>query len=216
MMTTSLADHDAFQKGLTFLSQAYGIEVRDYLELQKADPVLEAKPGAFLWHEDRNPDVWGSDTSSGPSTHAVSWRRKILWLDTRSSLHAEWLHEVSHLVVSPPWEQHGPDSSNEMAALFTWEHQVAHDLHRRKLWTAEDLQQFLGFQAIYVATNDGYEWADTTQASRRRFFAHTRKTLRAAGLLDARNRPTFQPPQWTDEVKARWESHDDLLIGKRR
>jgi len=199
------AEHEAFRKGLTLLSQAYGFEVRDYRELR-----------SDLWRNHREVDLWGDDTSTGPSTHALSWKRRILWLDTKEDKHAEWLHEVAHLVVLPPWEPKGPNSSDEMAGIFTWENQVAHELYRRKVWSPEDFEVFRSIQASFGATNNGHNWVDTTPSSQKLYLAYTRKTLRMAGLLDARNRPTFQAPRWTDEVKARWALYNDILIGKRR
>lgn len=201
---------EPFRKGLNVLQKAYSFEVRDYSELLPEGVDKTSRP--HLWTESRNQELWGHDTGLGPGGHAISWKRRILWLDTQVVGHADWLHEVAHLVVVPPWESGGPDTSNEMSAIFTWERAVALELRRQKIWNQKDLAGFRAMQNTYVATNQGQHWYEILPTRRAQYLKFTRKTLRGCGLLGAQDRPTFQKPIWTDDVQARWYQYEDLLL----
>lgn len=196
-------------KGLDLLTKAYGITVRDYTDL------CDNKGIATRYTENREAwegklDLWGDDTSCGPKSHAVSWRRRILWLDREEEIKAEWLHEIAHLVISPPWEER-PETAKEMSAIFPWERTVAIYFYLKKIWTAKDLKEFHEAQDAYTASNDGYEWDACTNHSKKSYFACVHKTLKMANLIDDKYRPTFQSPTWTDEVHKHWNAPDGLL-----
>lgn len=193
--------------GLSLLLEAYDIKLRDYAKLCPTDKNENAL-------ENVNQKLWGQDTGHGPNHHATSWRRRILWLEKGTLDHGDWLHEIAHLVVCPPWEA-GPDHADEMAAIFPWERAVARHFYRTRVWTGAEWMAFLDMQGNYTATNAGDGWTEVPDHSRRAYLAWGQETLRLANLLDRWGRPTFQKPTWTEEVHVRWKEHDRLIEGPR-
>lgn len=171
--------------GLALLAERYGFDVR---------PSDERVTG-------------GSDYSSGPSSHGISWKSRVLWLQAGQDEHFEWLHEVAQ-----PWED-GPARSSEFSGIFGWERAVGHELVRLGRWTSSDWSALLRGQDAYGLGTTPPEWGLGSQYAewesmrvghQRICVSYMYATLRAAGLLDAHNRPTWAPPSWTDEVRDRW------------
>lgn len=176
--------------GLALLADRYGFEIRPF-------------DGGV---------TGGSDYSSGPSSHDISWKSRVLWLQAGQDEHFEWLHEVAHLVVSPPWED-GPARSSEFSGIFGWERAVGRELVRLGRWTRSDWSALLKGQDVYglgtVLAEWGLgsqyaEWGSMRVGHQRICMSYMYATLRAASLLDASNRPTWTAPTWTDEVLDRW------------
>lgn len=176
--------------GLTLLSEKYSFKVLPYDE----DTVEEEK-----------------DCTPAPSaTHAISWRKRILWL-SEGDEHFEWLHEVAHLVCCPPWED-GPNGAHEFGGIFAWERAVGRELLRRAMWSSDDWRKLLHGQNIYATTRPtefgGEEWCDWGEVRlghQNLCLSYMYKTLRQANLLDKHNRPTFAQPVWSADVELRWD-----------
>lgn len=161
----------------------------------------------------------GHEVFDGPTGHAIDWTERTLLLapplsEARCHLAdwgAEWLHELAHVVVSPPWEAN-PDECHEYGGVFAWELTVAYDLVRRGLWTHTHTSSVVDVQALYGISSSarrlapGYtEWGSLPDAVRASSMRYMRRTLQLAGMLGPKNDVLWgQAPTWTDEVKGRW------------
>ncbi len=176
--------------GLALLSEKYNFTVRlhDY---------------AALEHE--------KDCTPAPvATHAISWRKRILWLSEGDD-HFEWLHEVAHLVCNPPWED-GPSGAHEFGGIFAWERAVGREFYRKGIWSKDDWVKLLHGQNLYATTRlnaDGRvnwcDWEGVRPGHQNRCLSYMYKTLRLANLLNKDNRPTFAQPVWNADVELRWD-----------
>lgn len=190
--------------GLGFLAEKYNFTVQNY-----DDRTLGHGPAADLFY--------------GPSGHAVSFKARVLWLSEGDS-HAEWLHEVAHLVCAPPWEKN-PNDANEFGGIFGWERAVAKEFTRRGLWTDVDFKTFEEMQDIYSVgdtppewnTKDypygPAEWGGVPSKDQAKIVAFINKTLRMVGLLNGSNRPTFAKPKWVNKAKDRWDAVLNFKVG---
>lgn len=174
--------------GLSLLSEKYNFTVRLH-------------DHATLEHE--------KDCTAAPSaTHAISWRKRILWLSEGDD-HFEWLHEVAHLACDPPWEN-GPRGCNEFGGIFAWERAVGKEFYRKGIWSKDDWTKLLHGQDLYATScptqgsEEWSEWGAIRLGHQNRCLSYMYKTLRLANLLNKDNRPTFAQPVWNADVELRW------------
>ncbi len=196
-----------WKAGLGFLSKTFDFRVQpfDFRVLPNDGP---NRAGV---DDDLDPDYrYDPDYHFGPAGHAISFKGRVLWLEANEEVHAEWLHEVAHLVCAPPWET-SPENSNEFGGIFGWERAVAKEFLYRGLWTKADFKAFQRGQDVYGIGSTllgwGGEWGAVPKGHQRIVLGFINRTLRLAGLLDAQNRPTWTTtPTWTEEVRARWKT----------
>lgn len=188
-MGTPTSMQASLEAGLGFLAETYAFTVRAYDEK----------------------DASGKDYSEGPTAHGLSWQRRILWLQEKEEGHCEWLHEVAHIVCSPPWE-HGPKDASEFSGIFAWERAVGREFRRKGLWTKKDWADLHHSQSYYGVgippkawSDNPSEWGSIKRGHQNLCLAYMYQTLRLANLLDKNNRPTWAKPVWSEGVKHRWQ-----------
>lgn len=179
--------------GLGFLAETYGFSVKPF----DNRPSMPARSYCSDY-----------DFYYGPTCHALSFKARVLWLAAGTRDHCEWLHEVAHLVVAPPWER-SPTESEEFGGIFAWERAVGKELTRTGRWGQFDFDRFLAVQEAYgvgdTIWGDDLEWGELSKQGRATILKYCNKTLRLAGLVNGLNRPMWgSAPNWTDEVRERW------------
>lgn len=174
-------DRESFEeskrKGLSFLQERYRFHLRAYERMKE----------------------WRLGASAGPQGHAIDLKKRVLWVETiYPGDHQAWLHEVAHIVCSPPWELRDPNKADEFAFIFGWEHAVAHWFHQNGYWNDKDLKDFNHAQAIYQMANECRysEFGGLPDESQRRIINHSKEACQRVGLLDDTFTPTWARPNW--------------------
>lgn len=142
----------------------------------------------------------------GPDHHGIHMPSRTIYLDPATIMDTpcHWLHEVAHVVCSPPWEKTLRDS-NEMALIFGWERACGRWFMQRKLLRPRDYEQLIEEQQAYLVGFDWCEFREFTREQQQVLLNHTYEVGRAAGLLKGQlARPTLKPGRWTKEVEKMW------------
>jgi hypothetical protein len=185
-------------KALAFVARRLRIRVAPY----KTMPAKEVNPR----------DVVSCAPSSG---HAILMAQRLLYFDeTDFRGPGEWLHEVAHLHLTPPWRT--TEDDDELAVMFAWELAAIVDLHKRRLVTKKDVLAAAEVQANYGCLDGprSLQWADVRPDLRERALAFMRETCCQARVLTYFGEPTWIPdPTWSMVDGARW-NHVSAMIDK--
>jgi hypothetical protein len=152
-----------------------------------------------------------SDISPAESSgHAISMRTRTLYFDRGDAEQTiEWVHEVAHLHLTPPWGT--LETTSEWPMIFPWELAVVTDLYGRRLVTMKQVEDAADVLGEYVC-GDRTTWSGMSPAIRDEALAKMRATCVQAGVLTRAGAPTWlADPTWSRVDGGRWDEVGRLL-----
>lgn len=196
-------------KALAFVSRRLRIRVAPRKGLPEDDDDLISDALSI------SPEAKDIVSHAPSSEHAVWMARRLLFFDENDDRGpGEWLHEVGHLHLTPPWRTIEDD--DELAMMFAWELAAIGDLYRRRLVTMKDVRKAADVQGTYGCLDGprSLQWADVRPDLRERALAFMRETCCQAGVLTYFGEPTWlTDPSWSLVDGSRW-GHVSAMIDK--
>lgn len=197
---------------------AYGVSLsKDLKKPLEADAVSReiktySGPGYFDLYKELKSGMWSITFSKGRPANINDLPYII--------------HEVSHVLFTPPWEPN-PDCASELMAQLSWERALFRELlpsfpEKLSKWESFHDGVCLGHRTVWSDLADKingksclriiYDFADLTAEAKEIFYALGEIPCKKAGILTNDGKLNPSPPNWTEEVKTLWECTDQTLL----
>lgn len=135
----------------------------------------------------------------GPMGQGCDPKRRVLYFENdkfHEGAVEHYLHELVHCIVQAPWRSWSITKTPEELLLFQFERALADAT--LEAWACEQVRDWQSETGIWIAGRYPGDLClgDLAGYAEEPFWSYGYALCRRLGLLDARNRPTFQWPDW--------------------
>lgn len=143
------------------------------------------------------------------SRHAISLKHRTFYFEEKEAETADWLHEVAHIYLTPPWGT--VEHTSEFAMVFAWEKAAMEELKRRNQMTSRQLKEGLASLDAYTCPN-GKTWESAPEAVKSEALRLMRAVCVEGSVLTYYGEPTWVPdPTWSQVDAGSWDAPHTFL-----
>jgi len=144
------------------------------------------------------------------SGHAISLKYRTFYFDElEAGYTTDWLHEIGHLYLTPPWGT--VKETSEFPMLFPWERAAMEDFKRRGWMKSRELKESMASLDGYTCPN-GKTWGSVPEAVKSEALRRMHLVCVEGSVLTYYGEPTWIPdPTWSQVSGDSWDAPQTFL-----